>query len=72
MRRFAELLPNAEKVPSVMAQISWTAHRILLDRFADEPELYLWYASKAAETVGRCDISAARSTSSSTNAKGRR
>jgi predicted nuclease of restriction endonuclease-like (RecB) superfamily len=49
MRRFAELWPDAEKVPSVMAQISWTAHRILLDRFADEPELYLWYASKAAE-----------------------
>jgi predicted nuclease of restriction endonuclease-like (RecB) superfamily len=49
MRRFAELWPDAEKVPSVMAQISWTAHRILLDRFADEPELYLWYTSKAAE-----------------------
>ena len=27
MRRFAALWPEAEKVPSVMAQISWTAHR---------------------------------------------
>ena len=34
MRRFAALWPEAEKVPSVMAQISWTAHRTLLDRFA--------------------------------------
>jgi predicted nuclease of restriction endonuclease-like (RecB) superfamily len=49
MRRFATVWPEAEKVPSVMAQISWTAHRILLDRFADHPTLYAWYATKAAE-----------------------
>lgn len=49
MRRFAALWRDSEKVPSAMAQISWTAHRILLDRFADEPTLYVWYATKAAE-----------------------
>jgi hypothetical protein len=27
MRRFAALWPEREKVPSVMAQITWTAHR---------------------------------------------
>jgi len=49
MRRFAALWPEAEKVPSVMAQISWTAHRSLLDHFADDRDLYVWYAAKAAE-----------------------
>lgn len=48
MRRFAAIWTDAEKVPSVMAQISWTAHRTLLDQFARDPELYVWYASKAA------------------------
>lgn len=48
MRRIAALWPD-EKVLSVMAQISWTAHRTLLDRFARDPELYVWYASMAAE-----------------------
>jgi len=38
MRRFAALWPDAEKVPSAMAQIPWTAHRILLDSFADQAE----------------------------------
>ena len=36
MRRFPALWPEAQKVPSVMAQISWTAHRSLLDRFAED------------------------------------
>ena len=49
MRRFAALWPEPEKVPSVMAQISWTAHRTLLDSFADRPETYIWYAHNAAE-----------------------
>ncbi len=33
MRRFAALWPEREKVPSVMAQIAWTSHRVLMDRF---------------------------------------
>jgi predicted nuclease of restriction endonuclease-like (RecB) superfamily len=49
MRRFAALWPDPEKVPSVMAQIGWTAHRILLDSFADQPGLYSWYAARSAE-----------------------
>ncbi len=49
MRRFAALWPEVEKVPSVRAQISWTAHRSLLDRFAGDRDLYVWYAAKAAE-----------------------
>jgi predicted nuclease of restriction endonuclease-like (RecB) superfamily len=49
MRRFAALWPEAAKVPSVMAQISWTAHRTLLDRFAQDRDLYVWYAVKAAQ-----------------------
>jgi predicted nuclease of restriction endonuclease-like (RecB) superfamily len=49
MRRFAALWPEAEEVPSVMAQISWTAHRTLLDGFAQDRDLYRWYAEKAAQ-----------------------
>lgn len=49
MRRFAATWPDSEKVPSVMAQIGWTHHRTLLDSFADQPGIYIWYAGKAAE-----------------------
>jgi predicted nuclease of restriction endonuclease-like (RecB) superfamily len=46
MRRFATLWPEREKVPSVMAQIAWTSHRMLMDRFSEDPDLYAWYAAK--------------------------
>ncbi|MFI4977879.1 MAG: DUF1016 N-terminal domain-containing protein [Solirubrobacterales bacterium] len=46
MRRFATLWPEREKVPSVMAQIAWTSHRVLMDRFSEDPGLYAWYAAK--------------------------
>jgi predicted nuclease of restriction endonuclease-like (RecB) superfamily len=49
MRRFATLWPDPEKVPPVVAQIGWTAHRVLLDTCGDDPDLYAWYATKAAE-----------------------
>lgn len=49
MRRFAALWPDAEKVQTLSAQIGWSHHQVLLDRFADEPALYQWYATKAAE-----------------------
>jgi predicted nuclease of restriction endonuclease-like (RecB) superfamily len=49
MRRFAAMWPDLEKVPSLMAQTGWTAHRVLLDSFSEEPELYTWYAAKAIE-----------------------
>ena len=48
MRRFAATWPEIEKVPSAMALIPWTAHRTLLDGFSAEPQLYEWYAAKAA------------------------
>jgi len=41
------LLPEREKVPSVMAQIPWTAHRVLIDRFSEDSDLYTWYAAKS-------------------------
>jgi predicted nuclease of restriction endonuclease-like (RecB) superfamily len=46
MRRFATIWPAQEKVPSVMAQIAWTSHRALMDRFGEDPGLYSWYAAK--------------------------
>lgn len=49
MRRFAACWPEREKVPSPMAQIGWTANRILLDSFGEQPELCAWYAAMAAE-----------------------
>ncbi len=49
MRRFAALWPDPEKVPPVVAQIGWTAHRVLLDACGDDPDLYAWYAAKTAE-----------------------
>jgi hypothetical protein len=41
MRRFAALWPEREKVPPVMAQIAWTSHRVLMDRFTEELNLQI-------------------------------
>ena len=49
MRRFAALWPDAVKVQTVSAQIGWSHHQVLLDAWADQPDLYVWYAAKAAE-----------------------
>jgi predicted nuclease of restriction endonuclease-like (RecB) superfamily len=49
MRRFAALWPDPEKVPPLAAQIGWTHHQVLIDSFGDTPDLYTWYAAKAAE-----------------------
>ena len=51
MRRLAAMWPDAEKVQTLSAQIGWSHHQVLLDAWADEPELYLWYAGKAGEAV---------------------
>ena len=72
MRRFAAIWTEAEKVQSVMAQIAWTAHRMLLDALAGDPELYVWYASKAAEAGGPSAIYRAKSPWSSTIASAQR
>jgi predicted nuclease of restriction endonuclease-like (RecB) superfamily len=49
MRRLATLWAEPGKVPPVVAQIGWSHNRLLLDAFADQPDLYAWYAAKAGE-----------------------
>ena len=49
MRRFAAVWPEAEKVQTLSARIGWSHHQVLLDAWADQPKLYLWYAARAAE-----------------------
>jgi predicted nuclease of restriction endonuclease-like (RecB) superfamily len=49
MRRLATLWTEPEKVPPAVAQIGWSHNRLLLDAFADRPDLYEWYAAKAGE-----------------------
>jgi hypothetical protein len=49
MRRLATLWREPGKVPPVVAQIGWSHNRLLLDAFADQPDLYAWYAAKASE-----------------------
>ena len=49
MRRFAALWPDAEKVQTLSAQIGWSHHQVLLDAWAEQPDLYVWYAGKATE-----------------------
>ncbi|MGO9973536.1 MAG: PDDEXK nuclease domain-containing protein [Solirubrobacteraceae bacterium] len=54
MRRFAEFWQDPAKVQTLSAQIGWSHHQALLDAFGGEPELYLWYAAKAA--AGRWSV----------------
>jgi predicted nuclease of restriction endonuclease-like (RecB) superfamily len=49
MRRFATIWPGREKVQPLAAQIGWTHHQVLIDAFGENPDLYAWYAAKAAE-----------------------
>ncbi len=49
MRRFAALWPDLEKVQSLSAQIGWSHHQVLIDAFGSDPDIYAWYAAKAAE-----------------------
>jgi predicted nuclease of restriction endonuclease-like (RecB) superfamily len=49
MRRFATLWSDPEKVQPLAAQIGWTHHQVLIDSFGENPDLYAWYAAKAAE-----------------------
>jgi predicted nuclease of restriction endonuclease-like (RecB) superfamily len=48
MRRFAAAWPEPEKVQTLSAQLGWSHHQVLLDAWSEQPELYLWYAAKAA------------------------
>ena len=49
MRRFAAAWPDLEIVQTLSAQIGWSHHQVLLDTHAEAPDLYAWYAAKAAE-----------------------
>lgn len=49
MRRFAVLWPDSEKVQPLAAQIGWSHHQVLIDAFGENPDVYAWYAGKAAE-----------------------
>ena len=49
MRRFAAVWPDLEIVQTLSAQIGWSHHQVLLDTHAEAPDLYAWYAAKAAE-----------------------
>jgi hypothetical protein len=44
-------------MPSVDAQIGWTAHRALLDRFSEDPGLNAGYATGWTGSAGRSAIS---------------
>ncbi len=48
MRAFAKTWPADRKVPQPVAQIPWGHIRTLLDKL-DDPDVRLWYATKAAE-----------------------
>jgi predicted nuclease of restriction endonuclease-like (RecB) superfamily len=48
MRKFAEAYPDFQIVQPVVAQLSWTHHIIILDKF-DEFQLRLWYILKTIE-----------------------
>lgn len=48
MRKLAEAYPDFEIVQTVSAQLSWSHHILLLDKFSDE-KLRLWYMLKSSE-----------------------
>lgn len=48
MRRFAETYPQLEIVPTVLAQISWSHHILLLEKFNDNATRF-WYMQQSSE-----------------------
>ncbi|TAF63530.1 MAG: DUF1016 domain-containing protein [Cytophagales bacterium] len=48
MQKFAKAYPNFEIVQTVSAQLSWSHHILILDKFKEE-KLRLWYLLKSAE-----------------------
>lgn len=48
MRQFASVWSDLEFVQPLAAQIGWTHHQELLDAFGERPDIYRWYAAKAA------------------------
>ena len=48
MRKFAEAYPDFEIVQTVSAQLSWSHHTLILDKFEDR-KLRFWYILKSVE-----------------------
>ncbi|MCL2048928.1 MAG: PDDEXK nuclease domain-containing protein [Defluviitaleaceae bacterium] len=48
MRKFAEIFGEDEIVPTLMAQLTWSHHRLLMDRIKDKA-IMIWYADKTVE-----------------------
>lgn len=48
MRKFAEIFDDDEIVPTLMAQLTWAHHRLLMDKVKDKG-IMIWYADKTVE-----------------------
>ena len=48
MRKFAEAYPDFQIVQTLSAQLSWSHHILILDKFKEE-KLRFWYLLKSAE-----------------------
>jgi predicted nuclease of restriction endonuclease-like (RecB) superfamily len=48
MRKFAEIFDEDEIVPTLMAQLTWAHHRLMMDKLKDKATM-IWYADKTVE-----------------------
>ena len=48
MRKFAEVFGDDEIVPTLLAQLTWSHHRLLMDKVKERPAM-IWYADKTVE-----------------------
>ena len=48
MRKFAEIYGDDEIVPTLLAQLTWSHHRLLMDKVKDKAAM-IWYADKTVE-----------------------
>ena len=48
MRKFAEIFGDDEIVPTLLAQLTWSHHRLLIDKVKDKAA-FIWYADKTVE-----------------------
>jgi len=49
MRKFAEIFEDSEIVPTLMAQLTWSHNRLLMDKLKDKTVM-AWYADKTVES----------------------
>ena len=48
MRKFAEIFNDDEIVPTLLAQLTWSHHRLLMDKVKEKAAI-IWYAGKTVE-----------------------